>query len=60
MRKGGCAGGEDPERKALDVAAGWNKPVSVTAEKAVERLRKPGDGTYAGPGKSRRAVDAGT
>jgi hypothetical protein len=46
MRKGGCGGREAPERKmTLDVAAGWNKPASSRAEEAVERLRKPEDGS---------------
>jgi hypothetical protein len=29
----------------LDVAAGCNKPAKPVAEQAVERLRKPEDGT---------------
>jgi len=29
----------------LDVAAGCNKPAELAEEKAVERLRKPEDGT---------------
>jgi hypothetical protein len=32
------------------VAAGWNKPASPSAEKDVERSRKPDDGTKRRPG----------
>jgi hypothetical protein len=45
MKEGGCAEGETPGQKTLDVVAGWNKPAKLEAEKAVERLRKPEGGT---------------
>jgi hypothetical protein len=51
MKKDRCVGREAPERqRTLDVAAGWNKPANVRAEQAVERLRKPEDGTKWGRG----------
>ena len=45
MKEGGCAEGETPGQKTLDVVAGWNKPAEPEAEKAFERLRKPEGGT---------------
>jgi len=41
------APGEKPlnGERTLDVAAGWNKPARSSTEEAVERLRKPADGT---------------
>lgn len=45
MSQDGCESGETPERRTLDVATGCNKPGSYKVEQAVERLRKPADGT---------------
>ncbi len=44
IKERGCAEGETPEQRTLDVVAGWNKPAEPKAEKAVERLRKPEGG----------------
>jgi hypothetical protein len=59
IKERGCAEGETPEQRTLDVVAGWNKPAEPKAEKAVESVRNAADGKAAGTGSPEARTPVG-